>query len=124
ARAYTESEARRIAALRDFTRTLRQDGPVVLWGAGAKGVTFAQLIDPGRELIARVVDVNPMKQGRYLPGTGHEICGPERLTESETHTALVLNPNYFSEISATVKELRGAITPIDVMAHLGEYACN
>ncbi len=124
AKAYTQFEQPQISALRNFTHALRQNGPVVLWGAGAKGVTFAQLIDPDRELIARVVDVNPQKQGRYLPGTGHEICGPERLAESRTHAALVLNPNYFSEISATVKPLPGSIIPIDVMAHLGEYACN
>ncbi|MFD1690786.1 hypothetical protein ACFSHR_02120 [Azotobacter chroococcum] len=43
--------------------SLRQCGKVSLWGAGAKGATFANLIDPDCSLIECVVDLNPRKQG-------------------------------------------------------------
>ena len=79
-------------------------GPVAIWGAGAKGVTLANLLDPLRERIACVVDLNPAKQGRFLPGTGHPIIGPHELEEFEVRTALVMNANYAQEIEALLRE--------------------
>src|SRR5262249_38407690 len=49
---------------------------VAVWGAGAKGMTFAQITDPDGENIDCIIDLNPAKQGRYSPGTGHEIVSP------------------------------------------------
>lgn len=73
---------------------LRERGMVAIWGAGAKGVTFANLIDPDATLIDCVVDLNPHKQGRYLPGTGHAIIAPGLLGERGVTTAILMNPNY------------------------------
>ena len=44
-------------------------GPVYLWGAGSKGVTFSLLIDPDGDALAGAVDINPVKQGCFLPLT-------------------------------------------------------
>ncbi len=71
---------------------------VAIWGAGAKGVTFANLIDPKRELITCVVDLNPQKQGKYLPGTGHPIVDYHALADLGITTAILMNPNYRGEI--------------------------
>lgn len=81
-------------------RYLRSLGKIALWGAGAKGVTFANLLDPDRRYIDSVVDINPPKQGCYLPGTGHPIIGPNELHSRNIVAALVLNPEYYAEISA------------------------
>ena len=43
----------------------------VVWGVGSKGVTFLNLLDPGGEIFAAAVDLNPAKHGRFVSGTGH-----------------------------------------------------
>ncbi|MGE4125615.1 MAG: class I SAM-dependent methyltransferase [Pusillimonas sp.] len=76
---------------------LEQNGKVALWGAGAKGATFANLIDPDCTLIDCVVDLNPNKQGRFIPGTGHPIVAPVDLPGRGVRVAVLMNPNYRQE---------------------------
>jgi len=76
---------------------LKASGKVALWGAGAKGATFANLIDPDCTLIDCVVDLNPNKQGRYIPGTGHPIVAPADLPLRGVGSAVLTNPNYREE---------------------------
>lgn len=76
---------------------LKTEGKVALWGAGAKGATFANLVDPACELIDCVVDLNPNKQGRYIPGTGHPIVAPADLPRRAVCNAVLMNPNYREE---------------------------
>lgn len=98
--------------LSEFTNSWRPEiaraaeaGPVALWGAGAKGVSFSIIVDPKCELIDHVVDVNPHKQGHYLPGSGLPVVSPEGSAARSPHTIYVMNPNYMDEISATVREV-------------------
>lgn len=76
---------------------LKEQGPVALWGAGAKGATLANLVDPDCVLIDCVVDLNPNKQGAYLPGTGHAIVAPCELSRRGIRNAVLMNPNYRAE---------------------------
>lgn len=71
---------------------------IAIWGAGAKGVTFANLIDPSCKWISCIVDINPNKQGNYLPGTGHPIVSYQELEKLGVTYAIVMNQNYFKEI--------------------------
>jgi SAM-dependent methyltransferase len=72
-------------------------GKVALWGAGAKGATFANLVDPDCSLIDCVVDLNPNKQGAHIPGTGHPIIAPAELPLRRVKSAVLMNPNYRDE---------------------------
>lgn len=76
---------------------LKQSGKTALWGAGAKGATFANLADPDCTLLDCVVDINPNKQGCYIPGSGHPIVAPEELPARGVHAAIMMNPNYHEE---------------------------
>ncbi len=76
---------------------LKARGKVALWGAGAKGATFANMVDPDCALIDCVVDLNPNKQGRYIPGTGHPIVAPADLPRRGVGSAVLMNPNYREE---------------------------
>jgi len=76
---------------------LKVRGEVALWGAGAKGATFANLVDPDCTLINCVVDLNPNKQGRYVPGTGHPIVAPASLPRRSVKNVVLMNPNYREE---------------------------
>lgn len=88
-------------------------GRVALWGAGAKGVTLANLVDPGRELIACVVDLNPQKVGGFIPGTGHPIVSHLDLPKYEVHAAILTNPNYRDEILAELRKARLDVDLVD-----------
>lgn len=89
-------------------------GKVALWGAGAKGVTFLNLIDPGVEYIDCVIDVNPNKVGNYIPGTGHEIIGIESLDNREFSTIIITNSNYLDEIKKIVQQKILNINLVDI----------
>ena len=75
----------------------------VLWGAGAKAVTFLNAVDPDGYL--RVVDLNPRKWGRYLPGTGHLVQSPESVLSEPVSDVLITNPVYRHEIADHLKQM-------------------
>ncbi len=76
---------------------LFHDGKVALWGAGAKGVTFANLIDEKRNLIDCVIDINPNKQNHFIPGTGHPIVSYVQAAQRGVKKAMIMNNNYKEE---------------------------
>ena len=84
------------------------EGAVAVWGAGAKGVTFAGLVDPDASRIDCVVDINPAKQGRFIPGTGHPIVPPDALAARGVRHVVPMNPAYRAEIAATLAVSGGA----------------
>jgi SAM-dependent methyltransferase len=97
---YREAEAGEIARWIETVRALGQGGRVAIWGAGAKGSTFANLVDPGARLIDCVVDLNPAKQGKFVPGTGHPIVGYRELARREVSRGILMNPEYRDECTA------------------------
>ncbi len=110
AAAYAHDVATSIAA---WQTRLAGAGPVVLWGAGAKGVTFASTIDPGGQLIAGLVDMNPGKQGRFVPLSAHRVVAPADLPALAPATIIVMNPNYRAEIVAAAAALGLTSTVLD-----------
>lgn len=95
---YRATELSRNAAWRALAERSAGQGRIALWGAGAKGATFAHLVDPEAKLLDCIVDMNPAKQGHYLPGTGHPIVAPDALAHRGVDTVLLTNPNYSLEI--------------------------
>lgn len=100
--------ATRLAAKRnlwaDRLPRLLADRPVAVWGAGAKGTTFLNVVAGGAS-IETVVDVNPRKRGKYVPGTGQQIVAAESLAEQRAGTVVVMNPVYSNEIGLMLGEL-------------------
>jgi SAM-dependent methyltransferase len=112
---FSRHEAALVDALRTRLTALADRGAVAIWGAAAKGVTLANLVDRDRALVACVVDLNPMKQGRYLPGTGHPIVAPSELRKYGVRTALLTNPNYFDENARLLREASLDVQLVDLM---------
>lgn len=104
---YAEEESSRIAAARELLERNRAEGrATVVWGMATKGVMFVLLADPDTSLVDACVDVNPNKQGCYVPLTGHPIQAPETLRSLERPLAvLVMNENYRAEIERACAEL-------------------
>jgi len=85
-------------------RDICNKGPMAIWGAGAKGVTFCNLLDPNNKLIDCVIDLNPNKQGKFIPGTGHQIIDYKEIPSKKIKTAILMNPNYYSEVEELLKK--------------------
>jgi SAM-dependent methyltransferase len=77
----------------------------VIWGAGAKGVTILNSLGIGLDHIEFVVDINPRKQGLYVPGTGQQIVSPDFLRGYRPDVVFIVNPNYLAEIQNMVAAL-------------------
>ncbi|CUH95089.1 hypothetical protein P22_1158 [Propionispora sp. 2/2-37] len=93
---------------------IKQGERIALWGAGAKGATFAGLLDPACRYFQCVVDINPQKQGKYLPGTGHPIIKPAELPDLQISSIIILNPNYRNEIVNILKGMPGKINLLEL----------
>ncbi len=89
---------------RDDLAGFAAEGPVVLWGAGSKGMTYLNVVSDVAPIVG-VVDINPRKAGWGVPGTDLVIVGPDALVEVQPRTVLVANPVYVEEISAQLREL-------------------
>ena len=77
---------------------------VVLWGAGSKGVTFLNIFRDEKQ-IEYVVDINPNKVGKYIPGTGQQIVAPKFLLDYQPDLIIVMNPIYESEICKMLENI-------------------
>jgi SAM-dependent methyltransferase len=78
------------------------EGRVVVWGGASKGVIFSLLRERAGRPVDRVIDINPAKQGRYLPATGLRVQSPtEGLADLPPGSQIyVMNPNYLDEVCA------------------------
>ena len=75
----------------------------VIWGAGSKGVTFLNTLKNLQ--IEYAVDINPRKQGMYIPGTEQRIVAPEFLRDYQPDVIIVMNPIYKIEIRELTNRL-------------------
>ena len=90
---------------RELVLAAEADGKsVVLWGASSKAVGFLSAIGADHAVDA-AVDINPFKQGKFLPGSGHPVIGPEALTDLKPELVIVMNPIYVPEIKEMLGEL-------------------
>lgn len=78
---------------------------IAIWGAGAKGSTFLNLVDKEANKVKCVIDINPKKQNQFLGGTGHPIIKPEDMGKYQIDTIIVMNINYLNEIKAVTDKL-------------------
>lgn len=78
---------------------------VAAYGAAAKGNTLLNYSGADSDLVDYVVDLNPHKQGKYLPGSRIPIVGVERLNEIPPDVLLVLPWNLAIEIKTQLTYL-------------------
>lgn len=85
-------------------KSASENKKVVLWGGGAKAVSFLNMLERG-DVISHVVDINPNKQGLFIPGGGQEIVAPDYLKKLQPDTVVIMNPLYEKEIRLQLDEL-------------------
>jgi hypothetical protein len=76
----------------------KQGLKVAAYGAAAKGNTLLNYSMINNELISYVVDLNPNKQGKFLPGSHIPVVSEVALRENKPDVLLVLPWNLANEI--------------------------
>ena len=71
-----------------------------IWGASSKGVIYSLFLQRAGVAVDQVVDINPAKQGRYLPLSGVRVASPQEAMAALPDGAnlFVMNSNYLDEI--------------------------
>lgn len=88
----------------ELSALARSGGRAVIWGAGSKGVSLVNSV-ASHGAISALVDLNPLKHGRFVPGTGHPVISPKELRSIRPELVIVLNPQYRDEIAADLETL-------------------
>ncbi|MGB1036681.1 MAG: methyltransferase C-terminal domain-containing protein, partial [Candidatus Puniceispirillales bacterium] len=79
---------------------------IIGYGAPAKATTLLNTCGITYPQIDYIIDTNPAKQGRQLPGTGIPILPPETLQQDPPDIVLILAWNYADYILDCESELR------------------
>ena len=77
---------------------------MVIWGSSSKTTAFLNTLGIEQE-IEYVVDINPYRQGTFMPGTGQQIVAPEFLRDYQPDYILVINPIYCEEVQGMIDTL-------------------
>jgi SAM-dependent methyltransferase len=96
-----EADKRQI--LRFLIELKEQGRRVVAYGAPAKGNTLLNFCGVRGDMIEYTCDLNPHKQGHYLPGSHIPIRSPEVLREDKPEVVLILPWNIKDEIVAQLQ---------------------
>ena len=96
-----------IHKLVDVAKAFKEDNiQIVGYGAAAKGMTLLNF--SGLELDF-IVDDNPLKQGKFAPGTTIPICSPSEILKIAADENILFIPlawNFYTEIRQRIQSIR------------------
>jgi len=93
----------------DYVKRWKSQGKTVVgYGAPAKGNTLMNFAGIGPDFI---IDDNPLKQNKFIPGLGIPIYGSSHLQNFKDEKGLVFIPlawNFYTEITSKIRAIRPA----------------
>lgn len=107
---YSGFQARTDQVKNDFLTFLleanRQGKRVAAYGAAAKGNTLINYAGIRPDLISFVVDRNPNKQGKFMPGSRISIVDERRIPQEKTDYIVILPWNLKAEVMKQLEYIR------------------
>src|SRR4029079_11412583 len=102
---FAANHSRKVETWREKLGACRTIGrKVVLWGTGGKGVSFLNAV--GAESgIRYVVDSNPTRHGRFVPGSAQQIVPPAFCPDYRPDVVILSNRAYDSEIRQQIASI-------------------
>jgi len=94
----------KINLLSELIDLKRSGKKVVGYGAAAKGNTLLNYCGISSDLLEYVVDLNPAKQSKFLPGSHIPIFNPSELLTNMPDVILILPWNLSEEITVQLRE--------------------
>ena len=76
----------------------------IIWGSGSKCVAFMTTLKIKDE-IQYIVDINPNRHGKFIPGVGKQIVSPSFLKDYKPEVIIIMNPVYLNEIRKMVETM-------------------
>ncbi len=92
--------------LRFLLDTKKEGKSVAAYGAAAKGNTLLNYAGVRPDLLPFVVDMNPAKQGNYLPGSRIPVLSVDAMYEQRPDYVVILPWNLRDEIMTTLAPVR------------------
>jgi SAM-dependent methyltransferase len=103
---YTSFHEKVVKVREDFLDFLAKNRHAACYGAPAKGNTLLNFCAIKNGTIPFTVDLNPLKQGKFLPGTHIPIFSPDKIKETEPKFVIILPWNLKKEIMEQLSYIR------------------
>lgn len=102
---FAKAHADRLATWRERLERFKTRGDrVVTWGTGGKGINFLNALDTA-DLIPYALEINPHRQGKYVPGSAQKIMPIEFLADYRPDVIIITNSLYEREMKQQASEL-------------------
>lgn len=88
-----------------FARLKESGEKVVFWGSAGTGTMFLNMVGIDQTEFPFVVDSDPRKVGKFIPGTGQEVVPPEFIADYRPDVVVILSQLHSKEIAGTVSEI-------------------
>jgi SAM-dependent methyltransferase len=88
----------------DLKQMEKEGVRAIPWGAGEHGIGFLNILNI-QQRMPYIVDINPTRVGKFLPGTGQEVVAPEFLIQYKPDVVIITNSTYKDEIQKHVAQL-------------------
>ena len=95
---FSANSKQKIGTWKNILRKIKEEQKkAIVWGSGSKCVGFMTTLDVHDE-IEFIVDINPLRHGKFIPGVGKQIMSPDSLRTYKPDVVIVMNPVYLEEI--------------------------
>ncbi|MFO1449145.1 MAG: class I SAM-dependent methyltransferase [Opitutaceae bacterium] len=118
----TVARERVCGALASKIREIRQQNKrLAVWGCGAKALSMFSASSPETlALIECVIDSDPHKQGKFVPGSSVPVVSPDQGDRLKPDVLLILALSYREEIAASARKLIPGCQQIFTIDNSGE----
>jgi len=87
-----------------WVRETARNNKIVLWGSGSKAVALLTTLKQD-DKIEYVVDINPYRHNKHMPGVSQKIIPPQFLKKYQPDGVIIMNAAYSEEIGAELDSM-------------------
>lgn len=102
---FSDGSDRKLGNWKDTIKRIKKEKEkAVIWGSGSKCVGFVTTLGVKDE-VGFIVDINPLRHRKFIPGVGIQIMPPEFLKAYKPDVVIIMNPVYLNEIKSDLSRM-------------------